>query len=263
MSFEPERCFRSSIVGDLQLPEDRPNEGSDSVNPRQQVPMMIELNGNYPGGLSAVREAFYRLRERYIEVAGGWWPPELTSESPVRPPVPPGLALISPKVYQCVLTRTDLQDMVQTDHHDANNFPGLAGRHFATADRSFRPDRQSDRGLAIARCPRPRDRLGGRRQRDRRLPSALLVPGTRSLRPVCRLFTGADRIVAAAPSSPGSVALSARMAERKCSPIASVMPPVCPPPVAVRCHPCSCPVVGSPGLDFFADGCIPTAEPAT
>jgi subtilisin family serine protease len=82
--------------------------------------MMIELNLSYPGGLSAVREAFYALWGRWAAVAGGSWPDEETSADAVRPPVPPGLALIAPKLYQCVLSRGDLRDMVAEDQRAAD-----------------------------------------------------------------------------------------------------------------------------------------------
>ncbi len=86
----------------------------------RRVPMLIELNVRYPGGLLAVREAFYTLWERYTPVAGGWWPEEQTSASPVQPPVPAKLALIAPKLYQCVLSRADLRDMVERDRQLAH-----------------------------------------------------------------------------------------------------------------------------------------------
>ncbi|MGN6171720.1 MAG: S8 family peptidase [Streptosporangiaceae bacterium] len=116
MSNGPESRFRSRIVGDLHLPPDgTAGEGAAQVDPQQRVPMLIELNVRYPGGLLAVTEAFYDLWEHYAEVAGGSWPEELTSASPVQPPVPPGLAFIAPKLYQCVLSRLDLRHMMDQD----------------------------------------------------------------------------------------------------------------------------------------------------
>lgn len=120
---EPEGPFRSPIVGDLNLPPDgTADKGSTPVDPQQRVPMLIELNVLYPGGLLAVREAFYDLWDNYATLAGGWWPEEVTSVSPVQPPVPRGLALIAPKLYQCVLSRAVLRDMVETDRHLAARF---------------------------------------------------------------------------------------------------------------------------------------------
>ncbi|MFG2820968.1 S8 family peptidase [Kitasatospora sp. NPDC048365] len=107
MAYESENSSRSPIVGDLNL-----HEGTD---PTQKVAMLVELNVLFPGGLESVREAFYHLWEGYQWVAGGWWPEEFTSASPVQPPVPRGLALIAPKLYQCVLSRADLHDMVAKD----------------------------------------------------------------------------------------------------------------------------------------------------
>ncbi len=127
----PESRFRSRIVGDLHLPPDgTAGEGAAQVDPQQRVPMLIELNVRYPGGLLAVTEAFYDLWEHYAEVAGGSWPEELTSASPVQPPVPPGLASIAPKLYQCVLSRADLRRMMDEDRQlsDQNHRPPIIFR---------------------------------------------------------------------------------------------------------------------------------------
>jgi len=68
----PESRFRSRIVGDLHLPPDgTAGEGAAQVDPQQRVPMLIELNVRYPGGLLAVTEAFYDLWEQYAEVDAG------------------------------------------------------------------------------------------------------------------------------------------------------------------------------------------------
>jgi subtilisin family serine protease len=127
----PEGRFRSRIVGDLNLAQDgTAGEGAAQIDPQQRVPMLIELNVRYPGGLLAVTEAFYDLWEHYAEVAGGSWPEELTSASPVRPPVPPGLASIAPKLYQCVLSRADLRRMMDEDRQlsDQNHRPPIIFR---------------------------------------------------------------------------------------------------------------------------------------
>ncbi len=131
MSNGPESRFRSRIVGDLNLPpEGTAREGAAQVDPQERVPMLIELNVRYPGGLRAVTEAFYALWEHYAEVAGGSWPEEFTSGSPVQPPVPDGLAPIAPKLYQCVLSRADLRDMVDKDREraDRNHRPPIIFR---------------------------------------------------------------------------------------------------------------------------------------
>ena len=127
----PESRFRSRIVGDLHLPPDgTAGEGAAQVDPQQRVPMLIELNVRYPGGLLAVTEAFYDLWEHYAEVAGGSWPEEFTSASPVQPPVPAGLASIAPKLYQCVLSRADLRRMMDEDRQlsDQNHRPPIIFR---------------------------------------------------------------------------------------------------------------------------------------
>ena len=41
--------------------------------------------------------------------------PNLSPTSPVLPTVPAGLALVAPKLYQCVLSRADAQEMVDED----------------------------------------------------------------------------------------------------------------------------------------------------
>ncbi|WP_406368441.1 S8 family peptidase [Streptomyces sp. NBC_00647] len=122
MMHEPQKLFRSPIVGHLNLPPDgAADEGPTPIDPQQQIPILIELNVLYPGGLMAVREAFYGLWEQYATQAGGWWPEEVTSTSPVQPPVPSGLALIAPKLYQCVISRAVLRDMVARDRQLAEH----------------------------------------------------------------------------------------------------------------------------------------------
>jgi subtilisin family serine protease len=115
MTDEPQRR-RSPIVGDLQLPpEDAVGDGLASVDPREQVPMLIELNVRYPGGLVAVREAFYQLWSHYAADAGGWWPAATEAVGSEQPTTLPGLAFVAPKLYQCVLSRSVVRDMVEHD----------------------------------------------------------------------------------------------------------------------------------------------------
>ncbi|MBV9204511.1 MAG: S8 family serine peptidase [Actinobacteria bacterium] len=116
MAYEPENHVRSVIVGDLKLP---PGTTADDETAQAQVPMLIELNVLYPGGLAAVRQAFYDLWAGYADRAGGSWPQEPTPSDPVQPPVPPKLALVAPKLYQCVLSRADAQAMVSQDRRSA------------------------------------------------------------------------------------------------------------------------------------------------
>jgi len=120
MTFEPENHFRSALVGDLKLPPPGTGEAqSGQVDPSEKVPLLIELNVLYPGGLAAVREAFYSLWARYVDRAGGYWPPDPLPVSSVQPSIPEKLALVAPKLYQCVLSRADLQEMVREDRRSA------------------------------------------------------------------------------------------------------------------------------------------------
>lgn len=113
MTYEPANHFQSPIIGDLKLPpEGTAGQEAAQVDPGEKVPMLIELNVRYPGGLGAVRQAFYDLWGNYADRAGGEWPPE---SGPVQPPVPAKLALVAPKLYQCVLSRADAQEMVNQD----------------------------------------------------------------------------------------------------------------------------------------------------
>ncbi|MEU5340464.1 S8 family peptidase [Streptomyces sp. NPDC020766] len=129
MMHEPEGNSRSPIVGDLNMPPDGASEkwngaadkGTASLESQQRVPMLIELNVLYPGGLLAVREAFYEIWQHYVTMAGGRWPEAFTSESPVQPPVPQGLALIAPKLYQCVLSRAVVRELVAEDRYRAEH----------------------------------------------------------------------------------------------------------------------------------------------
>lgn len=113
MSYEAEGGYRSPIVGDLNLPP----EGSDNtsqVDPDARISMLVELNVLYPGGLGAVRLAFYALWQRFTAPVS-----TDVSESATQPPVPLGLELIAPKLYQCVLSRHQLRDLVDADQRQA------------------------------------------------------------------------------------------------------------------------------------------------
>jgi len=120
MTYEAEHRVRSVLVGDLRLPPQNAAD-QDQVDPGEKVPMLVELNLRYPGGLEAVRQAFYTLWDDYADRAGGSWPAEATSVSPVQPPVPPRLALVAPKLYQCVLSRADAQQMAAQDRSSARD----------------------------------------------------------------------------------------------------------------------------------------------
>jgi subtilisin family serine protease len=119
MTYEPQHRYRSPIVGDLRLPPDDAvrAETVSSVDPDEKVPMLIELNVRYPGGLLAVREAFSELWSQYAARAGGSWPTEQAA-GPEQQLIP-GLAFVAPKLYQCVLSRWDLRDLVEDDQQRA------------------------------------------------------------------------------------------------------------------------------------------------
>jgi subtilisin family serine protease len=120
MTYEAAHHVRSVLVGDLRLlPQDAADQAQ--VDPGEKVPMLVELNLRYPGGLAEVRRAFYALWEQYAERAGGSWPAEPASVSPVQPAVPAGLALVAPKLYQCVLSRADAQQMAGQDRSSARD----------------------------------------------------------------------------------------------------------------------------------------------
>jgi subtilisin family serine protease len=125
MTHEAEHHVRSVIVGDLKLPPEGTAGGDAAqINPDEKVPMLIELNLRYPGGLAAVRQAFYQLWENFVDRAGGSWPAEPGLAGPVQPAVPPRLALVAPKLYQCVLSRADAQEMVGQDRRSARESGG-------------------------------------------------------------------------------------------------------------------------------------------
>ena len=124
MTHEPEHHVRSVIVGDLKLPPEGAAGGDAGINPDEKVPMLIELNLRYPGGLAAVRQAFYQLWGNFIDRAGGSWPAEPQLGDPVQPAIPPRLALVAPKLYQCVLSRADAQEMVGQDRRSARESGG-------------------------------------------------------------------------------------------------------------------------------------------
>jgi subtilisin family serine protease len=83
------------------------------------VAVLVELNVLFPGGLGAVREAFYGLWREFVRRAG--IPADGVSESTTQPPVPAGLSLIAPKLYQCVLTRRQLRALVADDRRTSPN----------------------------------------------------------------------------------------------------------------------------------------------
>ncbi|WP_028659944.1 S8 family peptidase [Nocardioides insulae] len=120
MSDESAGRFRSSIVGDLNLPDGGEHDGptGPGPDPEARVPMLVELNVLYPGGLDAVRSAFYDLWHGFADLSGGSYPRQ---PSTTEPAIPAGLALVGPKLYQCVLSRRTLRHMVDRDQARARD----------------------------------------------------------------------------------------------------------------------------------------------
>lgn len=116
---ELEGRYRSPIVGNLKLPPEGAvaDEGGSAIDPDEHVPILIEINVTYPGGLRAVREALYGIWHEFEDRAGGSW--EDPAPILLDPPVPPRLMFIAPKLYQCVLSRRDLHELVARDQQVA------------------------------------------------------------------------------------------------------------------------------------------------
>ena len=72
MTHEPEHHVQSVIVGDLKLPP-AGTAGAEAaeIDPDERVPMLIELNLRYPGGLATVRQDFYQLWASFVDRATG------------------------------------------------------------------------------------------------------------------------------------------------------------------------------------------------
>jgi subtilisin family serine protease len=127
MTAEPENHFAwSPIMGDLRLPPGgqvaptEPEKAARPPGPDDKVAMLIELNARYPGGLEAVRRDFYDLWDHYLGRAGGTWPTRQTSDRyVVQPYVPDKLEIVAPSLYQCVLSRVAVRDMVEEDRQAA------------------------------------------------------------------------------------------------------------------------------------------------
>ena len=116
----PAKHVRSPIVGDIRLaPPGAEPPGEALANREQQIPMLIELNALFPGGLATARERFFGLWDRYQHAAGGSWPEGAATGGLL--PVPPGLAFVAPGLYQCVLSRATVQEMVNEDLRSARS----------------------------------------------------------------------------------------------------------------------------------------------
>jgi subtilisin family serine protease len=120
VSYEPDRRAVSPLIGDLLLP---PDLNADSPLQEERVPALVELNARYPGGLKAVMDRFLlRVWEEAYEQWAHEPPPVGDSESSVTEPrVPAGLRRVTPKLYQCILTRPQCQAMVDWDKETARD----------------------------------------------------------------------------------------------------------------------------------------------
>src|SRR3954452_6703072 len=118
MSYEPDRRTTSPLIGDLRLPP-----GADDPELLQErVPALIELNVMFPGGLEEVATRFCLVvwERDYPQWAHEPLPAEEGSgQSVIAPRVPPGLRRVTPKLYQCVLTRPQLRALVDWDRRTA------------------------------------------------------------------------------------------------------------------------------------------------
>ena len=137
MALEADGLSRSRIVGDLDITPapakaratrapggpgkpGRPGRAGGGPGPDDPVPVLVELNVLYPGGLAAATDKFFRLwTEHYERWAGPAAPIAEPAATTAGPPVPAGLQRVTSKLYQCVLTRRQLQELIQSDRESA------------------------------------------------------------------------------------------------------------------------------------------------
>jgi hypothetical protein len=67
----PAKHVRSPLVGDIRVapPGAEPPGEALAGREQEQIPMLIELNALFPGGLATVRERFFGLWDRYQHAA--------------------------------------------------------------------------------------------------------------------------------------------------------------------------------------------------
>ena len=87
------------------------------------VSIILELNVGHPGGLRGVRDALFRLFEEHAKD-----PVSLTAMpgDVVDPGTPPGLRRLAPRLYQCVLTRPALAELMKANAAEASRRGGSA-----------------------------------------------------------------------------------------------------------------------------------------
>ena len=76
------------------------------------VSIILELNVGHPGGLRGVRDALFRLFEEHAKDPV---PLPAMPGDVVDPGTPPGLRRLAPRLYQCVLTRPALAELMQAN----------------------------------------------------------------------------------------------------------------------------------------------------
>jgi len=115
---------RSPIIGDLTTPPRTTSRGAPS--PVQPIVVVVELDSSFPGGLRDQQKTFEALWE-------SWWTSSGEGEATREP--------ITGSLYQCVLTRHGLQQLVQLDQDRTSGPPVI--RHawpdyilYAQVDRS-------------------------------------------------------------------------------------------------------------------------------
>jgi subtilisin family serine protease len=128
MALEGGGFARSPIVGDLHLPPASAAAGGAGTGgpgrepDEEPVPILVELNVLYPGGLDEVTGKFFQLwAEGYEQRAGGPAPAGEPAASPIHPVVPAGLRRVTSRLYQCMLTRRQLLDLIQRDREAAGS----------------------------------------------------------------------------------------------------------------------------------------------
>jgi subtilisin family serine protease len=111
MGLEDDPRYRSRVVGNLQSTPGAPDRGAGEVAPVEDpVPVIVELNTLYPGGLGVVTANFFALW-----LAQSSW----EAQPPEPQAVPAGLARVTGKLYQAVLTRAQLGELLDADRADA------------------------------------------------------------------------------------------------------------------------------------------------
>lgn len=113
----------------------------------QAVSIIIELNVAYPGGMSAVRQAFFDLFEEVIDRCVLLY--DLSGEPP-EPGIPAGLRRISPRLYQCAITRSELNNLLRVDGQNEAEENGSATIFKAWPDYSL--EAQIDRSAPTVKA---------------------------------------------------------------------------------------------------------------